>query len=91
VPSGTCPFTNAQQALFENGIQMLFDSADLPEGYGVTPAELGDDGFEEHEEIGIGLKRKGYSIHLPSQIWQPRTELWAKGLYAMNTILSSRH
>jgi hypothetical protein len=68
---------------------MLLEGEDLPEGYGVTPAELGVDGFDEREEISIGISMKGYDIELPYQIWKPRTEDWAKALFAMNTILST--
>jgi hypothetical protein len=50
---------------------MLTDSGDLPQGYGVILAELGGDGFDEQEEINIGLQKKGFPIELPSQIWKP--------------------
>jgi len=74
--------------LFERGLKMLTDSGGLPQGYGVTLAELGGDGFDEQEEINIGLQKKGFPIELPSQIWKPRTEIWAQGLFAMNSILA---
>lgn len=64
------------------------DSGDLPNGYGVTPAELGEDVFDELEHIKIGLQKKEFPIHLPSQIWKPRTEIWAQGLFVMNSILA---
>ena len=88
VPSGSCPFDQQQLLLFERGLKMLTDSGDLPSGYGVTQDELGDGGFDEQEEIKIGLRRKGQLIELPSGIWKPRTDLWAQGLFAMNTILA---
>lgn len=65
---------------------MLTDSGDLPDGYGVTLDELNGDVFDELEEINIGLQKKGFPIHLPSQIWKPRTEIWAQGLFVMNSI-----
>ena len=74
--------------MFERGLKMLTDSGDLPQGYGVTLAELGGDEFDEQEEINIGLQKKGFPIELPSQIWKPRTEIWAQGLFAMNSILA---
>lgn len=86
-PPSTCPFTNDQLSLFEKGLGLLFDGADLPNGYGVTAAELGEGGFEEQEAILIGLSMKTYDIELPRNIWQPRSEMRAKALYAMNTIL----
>jgi len=67
---------------------MLTDSGDLPPGYGVTLEELRGDGFDEQEDINIGLQKKGVSIELRRQIWQPRTEHWAQGLFAMNSILA---
>jgi hypothetical protein len=66
---------------------MLRESGDLSNGYGVTAAELGEGGFDDQEEINVGLKKKGYTIELPTQIWKPQTEVWAKGLFAMNSIL----
>lgn len=73
--------------MFERGFEMLKKSGDLPSGYGVTSAELGEDGFDDQEEINIGFKKNGYPIQLPTKIWKPRTEVWAKGLFAMNSIL----
>lgn len=87
-PPSACPFTEDQLALFENGLGLLLDSADIPSGYGVTAAELGEGGFEEQEAISIGLSGKTYDIELSQIIWQPRSEIWAKALFAMNTILS---
>jgi hypothetical protein len=89
VPSGSCPFDQQQLSLFERGLKILTDSGDLPSGFGVTPDELGADGFDEQEEINIGLRRKGHLIELRSKVWRPRVELWAQGLYAMNSILAS--
>jgi hypothetical protein len=78
-----------QLSLFERGLKILKDSGDLPFGFGVTPDELGADGFDEQEEINIGLRKKSHLIELPSQVWKPRVDLRAQGLYAMNTILAS--
>ena len=69
-------------------MKILTDSGDLPNGYGVTPAELGEDVFDELEDIKIGLQKKEIPIHLPSPIWKPRTEIWAQGLFVMNSILA---
>ena len=67
---------------------MLTDSGELPHGYGVTLAELDGDEFDEQENINIGLQKRGFPIDLPSQIWKPRTEIWAQGLFVMNSILA---
>ena len=75
--------------MFERGLKILTDSGDLPSGFGVTPDELDVNGFDEQEEINIGLQRKGHLIELRSQVWKPRVELWAQGLYVMNSILAS--
>ena len=64
------------------------DSGDLPPGYGVTLAELRGDGFDEHEDINIGLQKKAVPIDLPRCIWKPQMEMWAQGLFAMNSILA---
>jgi hypothetical protein len=74
--------------LFEHGFEMLRESGDLPNGYGVTAAELGEGGFDDQEEVNFGIKKKGYPIELPTQIWKPQTEVWAKGLFVMNSILA---
>jgi len=55
VPSGSCPFDQQQLSLFECSLKILTDSGDLPSGFGVMPDELGADGFDEQEEINIGL------------------------------------
>lgn len=73
--------------MFERGLKILTDSGDLPPGFGVTPDELGAGGFNEQEEISVGLRKRGHLIVLPSQVWKPRADLWAQGLYAMNAIL----
>ena len=33
------------------------------------------------KDIQIGLQKRGFSIQFNRRIWQPRTELWAKGLF----------
>jgi hypothetical protein len=83
IPSGPCPFDQEMLVLFERGFKLITESGDLPSGYGVT---LDEGVFDEEEEIAIGFNKKGYSIVLPNQIWKPRTELWAQGLYAMTAI-----
>lgn len=85
-----CPFNNTQLALFETGLRLLYENSDLPEGYGVLEHELGSEGFNEQEEIIIGLQKRGYNIHLPNSVWKPRTQIWAQGLYVLNEILAIR-
>jgi hypothetical protein len=75
--------------LFERGLKLLQES-DLPQGYGVTADELRG-GFDEQEDIHIGLQKKHLPIQLSSQIWRPRTEIWAWGLFAMDSILAASH
>jgi hypothetical protein len=91
VPIGSCPFDMDRLSLFERGLTMLLESSDLPPGYGVTVAELGGNQFDEWEDIRIGLQKKGFPIQLSSQIWKPRTETWAQGLFVMNSILGQSH
>ena len=74
--------------MFQHGFKILTEGSELPSGYGVTLDELDGHGFDEAEEINIGINRTGYQIELPSQIWKPRTELWAQGLYVMSSVLS---
>jgi hypothetical protein len=88
VPSANCPFNHEELLLFEQGLKLLMDGDELPPGYGVTLAELGGDGFDEQEDINIGLQKKAVPIYLPRRIWKPRTEIWAQGLFAMNSILA---
>lgn len=87
-PSGPCPFGQEHLELFESGLKLLTESGELPSGYGVTLDELDGDKFDEQEDIIIGKNRKSFPMALPSQIWKPRTDLWAQGLYVMSTILS---
>jgi len=88
VPSGPCPFGQEGLELFASGFKLLTESGELPSGYGVTLDELDGNVFDEEEEIIIGKNRNSFPIALPSQIWKPRTELWAQGLYAMSSVLS---
>ena len=74
--------------MFESGFKLLTESGKLPSSYGVTLDELDVDVFGEAEEIIIGKNRNAFPITLPRQIWQPRTELWAQGLYVMSSALS---
>ena len=74
--------------MFESGFKLLTESGDLPSGYVVTLDELDGDRFDEAEEIIIGRNRQSFPMALPSQIWKPRTELWAQGLYVMTSVLS---
>jgi hypothetical protein len=87
-PASNCPFDEEGLSLFEQGLELMMNSGDLPPGYGVTLDELDGNIFDEQEEINVGLQRKGYLMHLPSAIWKPRTEVWAKGLFVMNSILA---
>ena len=48
--------------------------------------ELGVDGFDEQEEINIGLQRKGHLIELHSKVWKPQVELWAQVLRSVSQI-----
>ena len=59
IPSAHYPFNDEELSLFEQGLKLLMDSSDLPPGYGVTLAELCGDGFDEQEDINIGLQKKG--------------------------------
>ena len=88
VSIGSCLFDHNRLLLFEWGLNLLQDSGDLPQGYGVTAAELRGNNFDEWEDIQIGLQKKGFLIQLSSQIWKPRTEVWAQGLFVMNSILA---
>jgi hypothetical protein len=87
-PTSECPFDEDGLSLFEQGLELMMNSGDLPPGYGVTLDELDGKIFDEQEEINVGLWRKGYMMHLPSGIWKPQTEVWVKGLFVMNSILA---
>jgi len=87
-PASNCPFDEEGLSLFEQGLELMMNSGNLPPGYGVMLDELDGNIFDEQEEINVGLQRKGYLMHLPSAIWKPRTKVWAKGLFVMNSILA---
>jgi len=87
-PTSECPLDEDPLSLFEQGLELMMNSRDLPQDYGVTLDELDGHTFDEQEEINVGLWRKGYLMHLPSGIWKPRTEVWVKGLFVMNSILA---
>ena len=88
VPAGTCPFEDSRLSLFRQGLEMLLESGDLPQGYGVTVAEMRGQEFDEWEDLRIGLQKKSSPIQISCPIWKPRTELWAQGLFVMNSILN---
>jgi len=91
VPSGLCPFGQEGLELFKTGLKLLTESGELPTGYGVTLDELDGNAFDQEEDLVIGKNRKSFPIALPYQIWKPRTELWAQGLFVMNSVLSVSH
>lgn len=88
VPSGRCPLGDQAFLVFQRGIKLLIDSGDVPSGYGASAEELGDDGFDDHQQITVGILAQSYAIELPSSVWAPRMRLWAQGLYVLDTILS---
>ena len=59
----------------------------IPAGYGACDEEM-EDGFETIEVIPLGRGgRKELEVPLPEEVWRPRMELWAQGLYVMSRIL----
>jgi len=47
--------------------------------------------FDQEEDLVIGKNRKSFPMALPYQIWKPRMELWAQGLFVMSSVLSVSH
>lgn len=88
VPASNCPLSAEELSMFKEGLRLLHEDNAIPNGYGATEEELGFDGFDEHEEIIIGMRRQAYAIRLPEGIWAPRMRLWAQGLYVLDRILS---
>ncbi|KAF4621495.1 hypothetical protein D9613_001244 [Agrocybe pediades] len=58
VPAALCPFTAEQLALFEQGMELLQASNDLPDGYGMKPDEWDTSGYPTTEVISIGIQRR---------------------------------
>lgn len=58
----------------------------VPSGYGLHPDEDGYRGYDEIETIEIG--RKASQLHLPIEVWKPRTVLWLQSLELMYKILN---
>ena len=77
--------------MFKTGLKLLTESGELPTGYGVTLDELDGNTFDQEEDLVIGKNRKSFPIVLPYQIWKPRMELWAQGLFVMSSVLSVSH
>ncbi|KAF5309236.1 hypothetical protein D9619_012711 [Psilocybe cf. subviscida] len=67
VPSSDCPLTTDGFTLFQRGLQALKEGGDVPNGYGATEEELGDNGFDEHEDIVIGIQHQAFAIQLPQE------------------------
>jgi len=68
-------------------IRLSYKHLNLPQGFGIEPAEWGPDGYPTTEEIVIGHRKKSYPISLPDDIWQPHAERWAWACYTMDLIL----
>ncbi|KAF5340537.1 hypothetical protein D9758_015819 [Tetrapyrgos nigripes] len=71
-------------ACFAKALAKLTDKGCVPRGYGIRPEEWGDEGYPSVETIHTGRRgSKELSISLPDEIWRPRAELWAQGLYLL--------
>lgn len=81
------PFNSPElQAAFFEALARLTQRGEetLPAGYKVLPEEWDDGEYPAFEMLKTGRKRSGeLVIPLPTNIWLPRAELWARGLHLM--------
>lgn len=68
------PFTPSQQAAFEMALMEYLNSGD-------TPDDVGDHWvWDPAASLRVGRRGKATPVALPSEVWQERAVLWAKGL-----------
>ena len=81
----TLPFrSQAALDMFAEILEDLIASDTIPDGYGLLPAELGDEGYPDHYTVQIGRRGgKTDTQELPVEVWYPRAVAWARGLEAM--------
>lgn len=88
VPSGTSPFDTQQLALFEEALNILRSTGDLPDGYGIRQDEWDATGYPTTEVISVGLQKNSFPISLPDEKWRPRAEDWVYGLFIVNSMIA---
>lgn len=87
VPEHYSPFDAETEAIFFQTLEELEANEYIPDGYGLTPEELGDEGYPTCESIHLGRGGKKISVILPVDMWWPRALRWAQGLDLMTRIL----
>lgn len=89
VPSSDSPFIQADllEALKAAVERARQGEGENPTGYGVCPEEWDTDGYPASEVLKSG-RRAGHElgIPLPSDLWLPRAELWAKSLFFLHRL-----
>ena len=76
------PFPSEEaEATFLKRLQQLLEDDAIPEGYGLLPAELGNEGYPRVQVLNIG-RRGGHQeeLELPIEMWYPRAVNWARAL-----------
>lgn len=89
VPKHRNPMNPQQFWVFEYALGELKGRNFVPPGYGLTPDEWEGGEYPTIETIKVGWKRQNnLYVPLSDEIWRPRAEQWARGLYIINSILS---
>jgi hypothetical protein len=85
VPNHRMPFCSQPAAdVFNGALDELCAQGLIPNGFGMTQEEWGDNGYPSYEDIHPGQRgRKALRINLPDFIWRPRAELWVQALHVM--------
>jgi hypothetical protein len=89
VPKHSAPFhTQLAADIFTGALNELQVNQIIPIGFGMTPAEWGNEGYPSYEIIRTGRRaRKELRINLPDFIWRPRAELWVQALHILLRVI----
>ncbi|KAF8201941.1 hypothetical protein K438DRAFT_1799663 [Mycena galopus ATCC 62051] len=68
-------------------LELVLFQDDLPDDYGVIPAEWDDTDYPEAESIRTGTKGKELLVILPRDEWFHRAVQWAQALDLLNRVL----
>ncbi len=88
VPEHNSPFvSDAEMQAFAIMLSQYEDSGFIPAGYGMSRREWENGTYPTIQVIPVGRRgSRQLEIGLPESIWQPRSELWVRGLDIMNKI-----
>ena len=89
VPTNMSPFDSEHAfEIFQYTLQQIQDEEVIPQGYGVTPQEIQQEGYPTQEILQGGRRgRKEMHITLPREVWLPRAIKWCQALEVMTSVL----